>query len=72
MNQVEKTFVSNKSVERLILVSKGMIVVSPTHFILPPVELHITAAGRSIIRANTVRARRLYCRLSHDCNQIIV
>lgn len=38
-----------------------MIVILPAHFTLLPVELHITAAGGSIIRAKTVRARRLYC-----------
>lgn len=72
MNEEEKNFVSNKSVERLMLDSKDMIVVSPAHFTLPPVELHTTAAGRNVIRAKTVKARRLYSRLSHGCNQIMV
>lgn len=35
----------------LILDSEGMIAVSPIHFTLSPVELRITGASTSIVRA---------------------
>lgn len=47
-----------------------MIVVSPTHFTLPPAELHIGGAGRNVTRAKILRSSRLYYISSHSFNQI--
>jgi len=60
MNQGEKKIVLNRSCEEFDTGLKSMTVVSPTHFTLPPVELHIAGAGRSVIRAKILRASRLY------------
>lgn len=49
-----------------------MTVVLPAHFTLPPVELLIADAGRSVIRAKILRASRLYCKRSHSFNHITV